>query len=122
VKFKLDENPGRRCAARLQDAGHEVSTVLLQGLSGAPDETIFRVCAQEERVLITLDFDFAQPLRFPPERSAGVVILSAPGPMTSGLLSLLMDQFIAMLPAQPLRGRLWIVEPGRIRIHAADRE
>jgi predicted nuclease of predicted toxin-antitoxin system len=122
VKFKLDENLGRRGEGRLREAGHDVSTVSAQRLSGAPGETIFQVCSNEGRVLVTLDTDFSQVLRFPPQRSAGIVLLAASGRMTAGLLCQLLDQMLAALSTQPLDGRLWVVEPGRIRIHAADSE
>ncbi len=73
MKIKLDENIGSRGSNLLAERGHDVSTVREQGLSGAPDEVIFQVCATEGRVLITLDRDFGEVLRFPPEKSAGIV-------------------------------------------------
>lgn len=99
-----------------------MATVSGQRLSGASDETIFSGCADERRILVTLDFDFAQVLRFPPARAAGVVILSGPGRITAGLLDVLLAQLTAALPDQSIEGRLWIVEPGRIRIHARQAE
>ncbi|MBI4755334.1 MAG: DUF5615 family PIN-like protein [Betaproteobacteria bacterium] len=122
MKVKLDENLGHQAAQRLHTAGHDVATVSGQGLSGATDETVFGVCAGELRTLITLDFDFAQVLRFPPANTAGIAVLSAPGRMTSGLLDILLGQLVAALRDQPIDGRLWIVEPGRVRIHAAGAE
>jgi hypothetical protein len=75
VKFKLDENIGRKAEQLLRDAGHDVSTVTSQSLNGTNDENLFEVCIAEQRALVTLDHDFGQVLRFPPMRSAGIVIL-----------------------------------------------
>jgi len=117
VKIKLDENIGARGGEFLAEKGHDISTVHGQGLSGAPDEKIFEVCAAEGRVLVTLDRDFGEVLRFPPDQSAGIVILDL-GPRASPrrLLDRLRD-FLTVAEEQHVRGSLWIVEPGRVRIH-----
>lgn len=117
MKIKLDENIGTRGSKLLAERAHDVSTVRDQKLSGAPDENIFAVCAAEGRVLITLDRDFGEVLRFPPEQSAGIVILDL-GPRASPqrLLDRLRD-FLTVAEQQDVRGSLWIVEPGRVRIH-----
>ena len=70
MKFKLDENIGNIGRALLTDAGHDVSTV-----DGASDTIFYDVCCAESRILITLDRDFGEVLRFPPEKIAGIVIL-----------------------------------------------
>lgn len=120
MKIKLDENIGRRGVELLKLAGHDVMTVRDQNLQGARDEALFDVCAGEDRVLITLDHDFGQVLRFPPERAAGLVILE-PGPRVTqrSLLDRLRD-FLALAEMRSPTGALWIVEPGRVRIHLHD--
>jgi predicted nuclease of predicted toxin-antitoxin system len=54
-------------------------TVTEQRLSGAQDERIYKVCQEEGRVLITLDHDFGQTIRFSPETTAGIVVIECKG-------------------------------------------
>jgi predicted nuclease of predicted toxin-antitoxin system len=60
VKFKLDENIGRRGLELLKASGHDVMTVWDQDLRGITDEELFEICSAEGRALVTLDRDFGQ--------------------------------------------------------------
>ena len=83
---------------------------------------MFDVCGSEGRTLITLDRDFGQVPRFPPERSAGIVVLDLGG---SASLPRLLDRlrdFLALAASRPVAGELWIVEAGRVRVHLAKDE
>ena len=106
MKIKLDENIGRRGTELLRSAGHDVMTVREQNLQGARDETLFDVCAGEDRVLITLDHDFGQVLRFPPERSAGLVILEPGARVRPGSLLDRLRDFLALAHVQSPRAAL----------------
>ena len=63
-------------------AGHDVSIVRDERLSGAADTVVLEAAVAERRALITLDHDF-----------------------------------LAALDVSELGRELWIVEPGRIRVH-----
>jgi hypothetical protein len=47
-------------------------------LRRAPDEEHYRLAGTLGRTLISLDHDYFDDRRFPPERSGGVIVLSAP--------------------------------------------
>jgi predicted nuclease of predicted toxin-antitoxin system len=117
LKIKADENIGRVGVNLLREAGHDVMTVAQQGLSGAADEMIFRACASERRTLVTLDRDFGKVPRFPPKRSAGIVILELGAPATPGLLQARLRQFLALTTTRSVEGELWIIEAGCVRVH-----
>lgn len=115
MKVKLDENLGTRLQAKFRAAGHDVATVAGQRLSGTSDHDLFEVCRTEGRVLITLDVRFGNLLRFPCERTAGIAVLRMPESAGHALIQSFAATLTAALAARPIEGRLWIVEPGRIR-------
>ena len=78
MKLKLDENLGGGAFRYLEQAGYDVSTVVLQNLCGADDRRLIDICASEKRCLVTLDLDFSNPLQFPPGNYAGIVVLRLP--------------------------------------------
>jgi len=80
VKLFLDENLSPQHAAELRAAGFDAFAVAEVGLSGASDERVLQYAIENSRVLVTLDADFAHILRFPPERTAGVVRLKVHPP------------------------------------------
>jgi predicted nuclease of predicted toxin-antitoxin system len=87
LKIKLDENLGNRAIELFREAGHEVATVSEQDLGGATDDQLIEVCRKEGWVLVTLDLDFSNVLRFPPERYAGIAVLRVPHPIDLGTIA-----------------------------------
>jgi predicted nuclease of predicted toxin-antitoxin system len=112
---KLDENLPVECADRLRAAGWECDTVLEESLGGAEDPEVGTRCRTERRVLFTLDLDFADIRAYPPDEYVGIVVLRPARPSRRNVLALL-ESAIARLVSEWADHRLWIVEPGRIRI------
>lgn len=116
VRLKLDEHLDERLAQRLEAAGHDVSTVRAQGMCGAEDDEIFTRCAREGRCLVTLDLDFANVLRFPPEGSSGLVVLRGRNQLLPAMRHVVENLIIALEKEDPT-GRLWVVGTSRLRVH-----
>ena len=117
MNIKTDENIGATAIAFLREHGHDVATVREQGLGGASDEEIFRICTSEQRVLVTLDRDFGQVTRFPPHVGSGIVILELGGPGSLSLMRSRLKDFLALAATRNVDRELWIVEPSRVRVH-----
>ncbi|MEO0114623.1 MAG: DUF5615 family PIN-like protein [candidate division WOR-3 bacterium] len=117
MKFKLDENFGTRTQRLFQDAGHDIQTVRAQGLQGCLDQELYNICCSEERCLVTLDLDFADVTRFPPNQTKGIVVIRLPLHSSLSLLEQLVSQFLQALNQMTPDGKLWVIELGRIRIH-----
>ena len=116
MKFKLDENVDQRLMSVFRDAGHEVSTVRLQGLAGSDDTAIWQHCTSEGYCLVTQDLDFGDPEQFLLAGSQGILVLR-PGRQILSILRQIVQNAIDQVADMQLPGHLWIVEPDRIRIH-----
>ena len=121
MKFKLDENMPIELAAILSDRGHDTATVSGEGLTGADDAELFRMCQCERRALITLDSGFGDIRRYPPERSAGLLVLKLNRHGKSHVLSVL-KLLPDLLEKEKLESRLWIVEEDRVKIREGRKE
>jgi predicted nuclease of predicted toxin-antitoxin system len=119
-KFKLDENLGRRVQQIFQDRRFDADTVRDEKLQGAKDPRVLQAATAEDRILVTMDQDFANVLIFPPEETAGIAVIRPPGRATPALLEKLISGLLDAIEKKLIKGRLWIVEPGRIREHQAD--
>jgi hypothetical protein len=74
-------------------------------LRRAPDGEHYRIARQLGRTLLTFDRDYLDDVRFPPERSGGVVVLSAPGERGFMKLLVRLDQELLRGTPSPLTGR-----------------
>lgn len=115
MRAKLDESMPTEAAGILRSAGWECDTVHDEGLSGEQDSRIAEVCRAEARVLFTIDLDFADIRAYPPRDYVGIVVLRPIRPSRDLTLTLL-TQALTTLASEWLEHRLWIVEPGRVRV------
>ena len=115
MRFKVDENLPVQCIDQLRNAGHDALSVHDQGLSGAADPRIAEVSANEERVLVSLDLDFADIRTYPPSGSAGIMVFRLRS-QDAATLQRVLARVLALLPGESPSGRLWVVEEDKVRI------
>jgi len=119
MRAKLDENMPVEAARLLRELGWDAVTVHDEGMAGAHDDAVSSACRAEDRVLFSLDLDFADIRRYPPETHSGIVVLRPKDPDRENVLALLTSAAPA-LAREPVNKRLWIVEPGGIRVRGGD--
>ena len=116
MRIKLDENLDTRLVIPLRKAGHDANTVREESLRGTEDKMLYKICQDEGRILVTLDLHFSNVLRFPPEGTPGLVVLRGADHLFP-TMQILIQTLIDALRKESPAGRLWIVEPGRLRVH-----
>lgn len=114
-RFKLDENMPGEAIELLRGDGHDVRTVLDELLGGSADPRILQACRDDDRMLVTLDLDFADLQLYAPSSHPGIWVLRGRSQSIETTMELLLGA-LSLLRSESPRHRLWIVEHGRIRI------
>lgn len=120
MKLKLDENLPSAAAAPLRRDGHDVASVAGQKMEGSTDPDLIRACHGEQRCLVTLDVEFGNPLIYDPSSFSGIALIRIPGRIRHTALLDAARTLSRALLEREIVGRLWIVQPGRIREYQQD--
>ncbi len=114
MKFKIDENLPVEAAETLRQSGFVADTVEDENLSGSDDETVLARSRSGERILLTLDLDFANIRAYPPGEHSGIIILRLKRQDKATVLSYTRRLATALANRSPV-GELWIIDGNRIR-------
>jgi predicted nuclease of predicted toxin-antitoxin system len=115
LRFKLDENLPRRVGPALRDLGHDVETAESEGLAGAEDPDLLMACTLEDRILVTLDLDFADIREYPPSTHRGIWVLRPPAQAFENILIVVLAG-IRLTAVEIPTGQLWVIDEKRVRI------
>ena len=115
MKLLLDENLSPLHSVELRTEGFDAVAVVECGLSGATDEQVLRFAVHNGRAIMTLDADFANVMRFPPEQTCGVIRLKV-HPATEDKIRQTIRRALVFLQNIDIGGRLAVVDDDKIRI------
>jgi predicted nuclease of predicted toxin-antitoxin system len=116
VRFLFDENLSVAVAIWAETTlSFDVLGARAAGLSGKSDREVRQYALDHERILVTLDADFGNLLRFSPRGTPGVIWLR-PRPPTEANIRTLLTKWLPRLSTVDLQGKLAIVEEDKLRI------
>lgn len=112
MRFTIDECCHRLFASGLREAGHD-SLYIADTASGATDETIATLALEENRIVVTADYDFGELVVRHHRLMPGVILL-APSARPIGERVSRLVLAVSNLGAR-LEGTLTIIEDERLR-------
>lgn len=116
MKWLVDEGLPKPLVAWLRRQGHDVLDVAATELRGSPDEVLWRIGADEGRIIITLDIGLV-PAQSPP-LAPGAILLRPPHWYGRDALVRMVQAALAGMPPDALLGCLTVIQPGRVRQRA----
>lgn len=119
MKIKLDENLPHRLVETLSQKGHQVDTVMDEGLKGDDDRSIWKASQSDGRFLITQDLDFSDIRTFKPGTHQGCLLVRLKFPGRQALFDFILSLF-EKEDVESWRGCLVVATDKKIRIrHSA---
>ena len=115
MKLKLDENLSRYLKPALEQLGNDVTTAAEENLLSRPDIEIASAACRENRILLTLDIEFADLRKYPPGSHPGIILFR---PISLGPLSVnaFISNFSKEMDFSKFCGCVVVVDPARVRV------
>ena len=114
MNIKLDENLSRHLKDQLLPLGHNVSTAFEEGLLGKVDVDVSAAAKGEDRMVFTLDLDFADLRKFPPGSHPGIILFR---PRSMGPMAV--NEFVLKFVRETEFASLCVVSPSSNRTESA---
>jgi hypothetical protein len=121
MKIKLDENLPIKLKPLLASLGHDVESVIDEGLSGKSDREVWEVACAEKRFFVTMDTDFTDIRRFPPGTHAGILVARLPEEEQWRATDFIQAWF-SRSEVEMWFGCLIIATPSRLRVRGPGKE
>ena len=115
MKVKRDENIPVSARQVLTEIGHDVDTVIDEGLAGRDDPTVLAAADSEGRLLVTLDRGFGDVRAYPPGSHSGIVVLRLDSQAVTSVLSTL-SSLTTHHDLEEFRGCIAIVRGHLVRV------
>lgn len=112
-KFLLDADMPRSSAGVVRDLGFDVEDVRDLGMRYAQDKEIIDYARETDRIVVTMDLDFGEILRYP--QHPGAIILRLPSGFTIKKINRVLGDFLSTQEMEILKESIIIVELGRCR-------
>ena len=118
LKFLLDADMPRSSGEVIRSLGFDIEDVRDIGMRAARDKEIIEYALKQNRIVITMDTDFGEVLRYP--EHPGAVILRFPYAFTSKEINERLEEFFRSVSENDLIGTITIVELSRYRKRRID--
>ena len=115
MRILADENIARSTLLLLRQLGHDVLDVKEQRWFGYADEKLLRIAVRQSRIVLTIDQDFGNILRFPPLSHQGVLLIQLHNPHPHNVNHVLSD-FLKHKSQSFFRRRLVVLNESQVRI------
>jgi predicted nuclease of predicted toxin-antitoxin system len=115
MKFLTDENIANSTIRMIRELGFDVKDVREIGLIGCSDELIIKLAIKEDRIIITLDKDFGNILKFPIRGHKGIIFIRIKRP-TPKRVNLVLKTLLVTTDKEKIKNSLVVIKEKGIRI------
>jgi predicted nuclease of predicted toxin-antitoxin system len=105
MKIVVDENVSYGLVEKLRTKGHEVISIAESAEKRMSDEDVYALILHKQAVLITRDYHFTNPIRFPTDITKGIIYVRH-GSLRSKEEITIVENFLGAHNWEKFQGRL----------------